>query len=118
MARIAIPIHPLTRLASTEIDAATEMVTADSTDNHSLENDAGDVALLIINGSISEFIATIVTPFSQDGLALPDLTVTVAAGADAIAGPFPKGAYNNADGLIYVNAGATSADVKLAAIKF
>jgi hypothetical protein len=114
MARGTITEHALSRLSGTAIT----YVTANSTDNHAFDNSGGKKALLIKNGSASPFTATIVTPATVDGMAIPDLAVTVAAGATAIVGPFPDGTYNQSDDTVNVDASATSADVKLAIIDY
>jgi hypothetical protein len=114
MARGTITQHAISRQGT----FALTTVTADAVNNHAFDNSDGDVMILCQNGTASPVVLTFVTFATPDGLAVADLAVTVAAGADAIIGPFPKSLYNQADDTVYVNVDTTSASVALAAIKY
>lgn len=56
--------------------------------------------LHIKNGSAAPVTATLVTPGNVDGLAVADLTVTIPAAGERIAGPLPAELFRDrADGL-------------------
>lgn len=55
----------------------------------------GSEVFVIKNGSGAPITATFVTPATVDGLAVADLTATIAAGATRMVGPFPPGVYND-----------------------
>lgn len=55
--------------------------------------DAGQVALLVTNGSGAAINVTAQTPATQSGLAVAENIVAVVAGATVLIGPFPAGTY-------------------------
>lgn len=55
----------------------------------------GQEVVVIKNGGGSPITLTIVTPVTVDGLAVADLTATIAAGATRMVGPFPPAWYND-----------------------
>lgn len=69
-------------------------------------------ALLVENGGVGSITVTIVVPGSTDyGQAEPDYTVTVAAGASKLIGPFPADLADS-DGLVSITySGVTSVTV-------
>jgi len=81
----------------TPAQAAISFTAADATNNHVFDNTTPDKVLLIKNAHSSDHIVTIKRPATVDGATLGDLTVTVAAGATAVVGPFPTTLYNQAD---------------------
>lgn len=76
---------------------------------------ASDGVLLVRNGSGSPVTVTVVVPGSKYGQARPDITKAIAAGADAVFGPFPADIGDPTDRMVHVNYSAT-ADVERAAI--
>lgn len=60
----------------------------------------GAEVLVIKNGGGSGITLTVVTPVTVDGLAVADLTATIAAGATAMVGPFPPGTYSDGSGNV------------------
>lgn len=92
--------------------------TANSTDDHEFSNSAGKNFLIIINGSASPFVTTIPTPATVESLAIGEKEITVAAGATAIFGPFPRsGVYSQTDELIHVDPASTDGDVRYGVIR-
>lgn len=62
----------------------------------------GKEALIVNNGSGAPVDVTLTTPQTVNGLAVADRAVTVAAGAQSVIGPFPKGLYNDANGKVQI----------------
>jgi hypothetical protein len=87
MARTQLTIK---RLSPAGIAPALE---AGNVDGHSFQND-GRTWLEIKNASAGAITATFPTPFSRDGLDLPDRVVNIAAGAELRVGPFDPLVYN------------------------
>lgn len=104
---------------------AVTLEAADATNFNYFEN-TGKEVVLIQNDDVAQQTVTFATPGTLDGSALPDLTITVAAGALAVVGPFPRSLYNTDytddeeppathEDVVLVN--ASDADVKLAVIR-
>ncbi len=74
-----------------------------ATDNVYQMLNNGRMFIYVTNGGGSETIVTIVSQGTEDGLAIADRTVTVAAGENAMIGPFPPHIYNNSVGEIEVS---------------
>lgn len=55
----------------------------------------GAEVVVIRNGGGSPITLTVATPVTVDGLAVTDLTASIAAGATRAIGPFPPGWYND-----------------------
>lgn len=55
------------------------------------------------NGSGGSLTVTVQTPITIDSLAVTDLTVSIAAGAEKLIGPFPLAYYNQTDGHVYID---------------
>lgn len=51
--------------------------------------------ILVTNGHTSDWVVTIATPATVDGLAVADRTVTIPDGESRLIGPFPKATYNS-----------------------
>jgi hypothetical protein len=72
--------------------------TAAAADGHSFDNESQRVALHVKNAGGGPVVVTINTvPPTLDGLAIPDLQVTVPAGEERFIGPFPKDLYTQDD---------------------
>jgi hypothetical protein len=72
--------------------------------------------LHVKNASAGSITCTVATPGSVEGLAVADLAVAVAAGAEAMIGPISAGLFRNpVDGLVDVSWSA-SASVTFAAL--
>jgi len=85
-------------------------------DGHAFNNAREDVFLHVKNGGAGAVAVTIATPGTIDGLAIPDLTVSIPAGEDRFIGPFPKELYGQSDGTVHVNTDVQTS-VTYAAIK-
>jgi len=85
-------------------------------DGHFFDNASEEVFLHVKNDSASPITVTIDVPAETDGLALPNLTVTVPNAQNRMIGPFPKALYTQSDGTVYVNTSAQT-NVSYAAIK-
>ena len=62
----------------------------------------GDIWIHIDNSDASPHTATIDTPQTVDGLALSNPAVVVAAGTQAVAGPFSTTRFNDAAGKVQI----------------
>lgn len=80
----------------------TDNDTAASSGNSYTFANNGRVFLYVQNASGSSLTLTVATPNTVDGLAVADLTATVATAKDHIIGPFPPGVYNDGSGLVSV----------------
>jgi hypothetical protein len=89
----------LTAKTSDRVSANSQITftAADGTNKHSFDNTAENLMLVIKNAHSGSHIVTIQRPLVVDGAALGNLAITVAAGQDAIVGPFPGSMYNQAD---------------------
>jgi len=75
------------------------------------------VAILVRNGSGSAVTVTVVTPGTdQYGSARPDPTLSVAAGATAVFGPFPADLADPADKTVKLTT-SSQTDVTVAALQ-
>ena len=88
---------PISLHVSSRISTGITYATVDTTNGNSFDNASGKVMLLVHNDTGGSLDLVIATPFTQDGLVLGDLTVTIAAGETHILGPFPGGIYNQDD---------------------
>lgn len=86
---------------------------ASHVDGHMFDNQAGDVKVLLTNGTGSSANVTFVTTKTVDGLAVADKVVAVAAGATVLVGSFAAGTYNQPSGAdrhkVYVDFGTVDA---------
>lgn len=79
---------------TTVIAGAVPTFTAANVDGHGIINTHGNVVLYVKNGGGSPITVTVQTPVTVEGLALPDLTVTVTNATEKIIGPFKKAVFN------------------------
>lgn len=70
---------------------------AANADGHTFANN-GRTFFQAFNGSGADIECTFATPGTVDGLAIGELVVDIAAGEDAIIGPFPPAIYNTDPG--------------------
>jgi hypothetical protein len=107
MARTALTTYPTTRAGLTLAP------TAVGSELQWKFTNTGTELLLIKNGSGAGITATIAIPKLIDGKAVASLTVSVAAGAEALVGPFPKEVYNQTDNMVYIDlSSATSVNLE------
>jgi len=92
-------------------DAELTAVSASDT----FEND-GSTFLLVKNGSGGSLTVTFTITETVDGQSVTDRTLAVADGEIYLAGPFPKGQYNDSNGDVTVGYSATTS-VKALAMK-
>lgn len=62
----------------------------------------GKQYLLVYNGDSGAHVLTFTSPVTVDGLAVADPTVSVAAGATKLIGPFKPSVFNDSDGYVAV----------------
>jgi hypothetical protein len=84
--------------------------------------DCGNVALYVVNGSVSSINVTVAATASQDGLDVEDLIVAVPAGDTRLIGPLPARTFGQAvgsadAGRAWVNYSAQT-DVDRAVVSF
>lgn len=104
MARADLTTQPIVR---TGLVPTTVAVTADGA-----VFDAERTALYVVNGSEAATTVTVTATAAQDGLDVEDLTVSVAAGATALIGPFPRRTFGQVSGTdagrVYVDYSPTT----------
>lgn len=89
---------------------------AANADGEQFLND-GKTLLLVQNGSGSPLVVTVQTAQTVEGNAIADPTFTVAAGDDAILGPFTPSLFNQvADGKVYSDTDAQTS-ITVAAVR-
>jgi hypothetical protein len=88
-------------------------VAAPATDLQFLNTGTEFLAVEISTGSV---VVSLVIADKVDGVTPAPKTVTVAAGAPVLIGPFPTGIYNQPGGLMFVDLAAT-ADVTLDVVR-
>lgn len=76
----------------------------------------GKEYVIVRNGSGSPVTLTVTTPATNDGLAIADRTIEVAAGATHFLGPWPTGLYNDGDGMVNLS-WSLETDMTLAVIR-
>lgn len=88
-----------TALASQDVvdEGITVAFSAANVAGHSLEGD-GDVVLLVNNASGGSINVTVQTPATEDGLAVAEQVVAVAAGVIKAIGPFRPSTYDRPSG--------------------
>lgn len=73
----------------------------------------GDVLFYIFNGDGSDMTVTFVTAgTTSQGIAIADVAVTVAAGAEKVIGPFDPSVFNGASGVSVTYSAVTSVTVR------
>ena len=116
-------------LQSTARTGLNPTYSAATVDGFGINNASEQVILHVKNGNAAACTVTIQTPKTIDGLALPDLTVSVpATTGDRFIGPFPKALYNQVsvtpaiDEAVYVDfsiqASVTAAAIKLGSLSY
>lgn len=85
-------------LQASDRDGTELTFSAATAGGEAFDNSGQNVLLVVNNGSAGAVVVTIETPGTVDGAAIADKTGSVAAGEIAVFGPFPKAAYNQADG--------------------
>lgn len=68
----------------------------------------GRTVLWVVNGSGAPITVTVVTPKTVSGLAVADQAVVIAAGAQALIGPFSRDAFGDANGQAGIDYSATA----------
>lgn len=76
----------------------------------------GRILFLVKNGDSSSKDVTFTTSIEVEGESVSDKTVTVAAGATRIFGPFDQQVYNDSNGQVVVNYSAVTS-VEVAAVQ-
>lgn len=94
MARVEKSAQAIVR---TGLNPAYTAVVAGAANGIAFDNSSAGPVLHVKNGGGGAVAVTIETPGSIDGLAIPDLSVSVPAGEDRIIGPFPKALYNQVE---------------------
>jgi hypothetical protein len=119
MSRTALSVVTSGRTGDREL----VLVAGDAVNFNYFAND-GKVMIVAQNSGASSYTLTFTTQKTIDGLAIPDLTITIPAGEFALVGPFPKSVYNTDytddetvvhEDVVFV--AAENAAVKVAAIK-
>lgn len=113
MARVNVPVTVISRSGV----APPAQTNADSANGHYISLNDGTVWIEIVSSDAGAQTVAFKLPGLVDGQALADKVVSVAAGATAIAGPFPISSYNQSDGSLWFNP-SVSTTLKFRAYKF
>jgi hypothetical protein len=114
MARTAVVPQSITRAGTTPTYAAPN---ASGNGGNSFVND-GQTILHVKNASAGPITVTIQVPNTVDGLAVASRTVSVpATTGDMLIGPFPAGVYNQPDGSVYYDCGASATSITQAVLR-
>ena len=105
MAEITPTVYELGRAAASAANYTDNKTAAVSGNNYNIANN-GRVGLIL--ECTAGGTATVVTPNTQDGLAITDLTLTTTAAKIQLWGPFPPSIYNNASGNMVVTVSANT----------
>lgn len=100
MARVSLTAQQITR------DGLVPALTAPTVDGDVV--DSGLVALMVTNNGAAAHTVTVQSPVTIDGLAVEELTVSVAAGSTVLVGPFPRRTFGQPvgsadEGRVYVD---------------
>lgn len=98
MATVALTTQQAVR-TSNGLNVTDNDTAATSGNTYTFANN-GQVLLQIANASGSTCAVSVVTQKTVDGLAVADLSVSVATAKEHIIGPFPPGIYNDSSGLV------------------
>lgn len=109
MARTSVSVETVDR------DGLSPTKTFIPTDGVSFAN-TGKEFIRLENTDAAGIVVTIQTALTVDGEAVADKTITVGAGDEMLAGPFPTKWYNNSGGVVYVDA-ATADKVYISPLK-
>jgi len=116
-------------LQSTARTGLNPTYSAATVDGFAINNASEQVILHVKNGNAASCTVTVQTPNTIDGMAVPDLTVSVpATTGDRFIGPFPKALYNKNDSLLgiaeavwvdfSIQATVTAAAIKLGSLSY
>ncbi len=97
MARTTLTVQQITRAGLSPTYTA-----VDQPNGNQFLND-GRETIHVKNGGAGSLTVTVKRNYSVDGAAVPDQTITVPAGEERKAGPFPTDWFNQADGYVYVD---------------
>lgn len=113
MPRVEISVSTTSRAG---LNSAAMMVAANHTDGMLVDNSGQKNVIYIKNASGVSINATFITTTVIDGIALPDLVIAIAAGAERMIGPFNNRFYGSGTLTkdIYIDFSA-SADVTVGA---
>ena len=92
----------LTKQSIVTTGLAPSMQAMATADNYTVANADELVFFYIDNQNAGTATVTIATPFTKDGLALAELTATLATTTQKMMGPFSKAYYNDSDGKLSV----------------
>lgn len=119
MARTLIPTAEITRAGVTCGAAASgSEVAGDPTNGMYFAGNDGLLFLDVRNTSgTTAYSVSFVVAATVDGLTVPVVTVSLAANARRLFGPFPPSLYNQSDGTVSVNIQAAGSPLKLRAYR-
>jgi len=112
MARISITANTITRTGL----ILNDYLEGANADGVSFSNNGSNTHIAVKNTSGGTRTITIQTPQTVAGLAVAELSVTVANGATTLIGPFPAATFNQAGGVVYVDFDSAT-NVTIAALK-
>lgn len=92
MARGILALQTIVRSGLTPVYSA-----GDSTNHHYFDNRSQEVYLHVKNGGGAPIDVTITTPGTIDGMAIPDLVVSVTNAEERVIGPFRNDLYGQAE---------------------
>lgn len=101
MPRTAIPVTTIPANGATLDDLRAGGTAGDAANDHEFIND-GQSLLMVINESASSEAITVLSIACSHGRTL-NITMTPNLDDQAIAGPFPKGQFNQSDGTVHVD---------------
>jgi hypothetical protein len=94
--------------------------TAGIADGHKFDN-TGEEFVAVKNNGAAPHIVTVPTPRTVEGLAVSELTNTVAAGATELMGPFTPGTFNQPSGAdrgkVYVDYDASPGELMVGVVR-
>ena len=109
MARLLVSVETIDR------DGLAPTKTLIPTDGVSFNN-TGKEFIRLENSDTSIIVVTIQTAIVIDGKAVSDRTISVGAGEEVVAGPFPTKWYNNPGGVVYIDS-ATADKIYISPMK-
>lgn len=114
MPRTEITVNTTSR---TGLDSSAMMAAADSANGMYMDNNGQKNIVYVKNGSGVSIDVTFITTTVIDGISLPDLVITIAAGAERMVGPFSNTYYGSGTGSqVYIDFSA-SASVTVAGLQ-
>lgn len=99
----AAPLYAATPVAAQSLTwtGTTPTFNAASASTNMFVND-GSTLLYIKNTDVTTSTAILTTPKTVNGLAVSDLTITLPAAIDVVAGPFSPDVFNDSNGMVTV----------------